>query len=127
MSDLTVALAPAFAAGFAVQRILEILDSWFDSFKNMKNKKLICNIISLLIGLLLAIFGKLHVLGTLSGATGVPQWLDVAVSGLVVSGGTEGLNSIMKFLNYKKEEQKTDTADKKTTQTAASKTAAASM
>jgi uncharacterized protein YacL len=127
MGDLTVSLAPAFVAGFAVQRILEILDSWFDSFKNIKNKKLICNIISLVIGLLLAIFGKLHVLGTLSGATGVPQWLDVAVSSLVVSGGTEGLNSIMKFLNYKKEEQKTDTADKKTNQTPASKTAAASM
>jgi hypothetical protein len=32
--------------------------------------------------------------------------VDVLVTGLVVSGGTEGFNSIMKFLGYKKEEKK---------------------
>jgi hypothetical protein len=126
MGDLTTALSPAFAAGFAVQRLLEILDN-LTSFNNLKYKKIICNIISLIVGLLLAIYGKLHVLGTLSGATQVLPWVDVIVSGLIVSGGTEGLNSIMKFLNYKKEEKKVDTADKKVNQTPAAKAAAASL
>lgn len=105
MGDLAASLSPAFAAGFAVQRILELLDGVLSSFKN---KKLVCNIVSLVVGLLLAIYGNLHVLGSLSGTTKVPEWIDIAVTGLVVSGGTEGLNSIMKFLSYKKEEKKGD-------------------
>jgi hypothetical protein len=33
----------------------------------------------------------------------------VAVTALVISAGTEGLNSILKYLGYKKDEQKAET------------------
>ena len=33
MENLAIALGPAFAAGFAVQRLIEILDPIFEKFK----------------------------------------------------------------------------------------------
>ncbi len=110
--------------GFAVQRILELLDGLLST---LKNKKIVCNVVSLITGLLLAIYGNLHVLGSLSGATKVPGWLDIVVTGLIVSGGTEGLNSVMKFLNYKKEEQKADAVKKTPPDNPEFKAAAAKM
>jgi hypothetical protein len=124
MDNLATSLSPAFAAGFAVQRILELFDGVLSA---VKNKKLVCNIISLVTGLALAKFGNLHVLASLSGSSNISLWIDVPVTGLIVSGGTEGLNSIMKFLSYKKEDQKVETADKKTNQTPAAKSATAAM
>jgi hypothetical protein len=38
----------------------------------------------------------------------VPPWVDVVATGLFISGGTEGFNSLMKFLGYKKEEKKAE-------------------
>ena len=42
----------------------------------------------------------------------IPDWVDIVATGLVVSAGTEGLNSIVKYLGYKKEEQKVETKEK---------------
>jgi hypothetical protein len=38
--------------------------------------------------------------------------VDVIVTALIVSAGTEGFNSIMKFLGYAKEDKKADTVEK---------------
>jgi uncharacterized membrane protein YidH (DUF202 family) len=109
--SLVNALAPAFAAGFAIQRLLEILDPIFSQIfrgegeENANRKKAVLGLIALIIGLGLAILAKLHVLQLL-GATGVPDFVDYLVTGLIISAGTEGFNSILKFLSYKKEEKK---------------------
>jgi len=40
------------------------------------------------------------------------DFIDGVVTGLIISAGTEGFNSIMKFLGYAKEEKKGDAAVK---------------
>ena len=112
MNEIATSLGPAFAAGFAVQRVLEMLDSAGSGFPTWKNKKLIFSIVSLVLGMALAFAGGLRVLKYLTSAPVAPDWLDAAVTGLIISGGTEGFNSVMKFLSYKKEGQKADTVTK---------------
>lgn len=110
MEKLVLSLAPAFAAGFAVQQLIELVDSIFgpilkwDQPNTPINKKALFGIISLGVGLLIAFFSGIRVLQPL----GVPQAgvMDVLVTGLVISAGTEGINSIMKFLGYTKDAKK---------------------
>ena len=66
-------------------------------------------VISLIIGIILAISANLRVLSAFG--CNVAAFWDVAVTALVISAGTEGINSITKFLGYskaikKKEEEK---------------------
>jgi hypothetical protein len=129
MDKLTTALAPVFAAGFAVQQLLEIVTSFFDLDERegfQKFKKAILGLIALVIGITIALtVNDLHVLKTLltqtttdasgKAVTLVPdinRYLDAFVTGLIISAGTEGVNSILKFLKYSKEEKKTDAAAK---------------
>jgi hypothetical protein len=112
MAHLVVALAPAFAAGFALQRLLEILDPIFERLNNPQLKKIILGLISFAAGLGLAAWPKVRVLKELVAPDSAPSLLDYLVTALIVSGGTEGFNSILKFLNYKKEETKGDAQTK---------------
>ena len=117
MDELVKALAPAFAAGFAVQRLLEILDSWIVGKIGTPwlttYKKAILATVSLVVGFAFAFWGNLQVLKPLGvGSGGV---LDHIVTAFVVSAGTEGINSIMKFLGYAKENKKAVAAQQKTT------------
>jgi len=106
MDKLVAALGPAFAAGFALQRLLEILDPLLDKIKWVKgNKKVVLGLVSLAVGLVLAIGIGLRVLRPLGVAGADPA--DIAVTALIVSSGTEGFNSILKFLGYTKENKKT--------------------
>jgi hypothetical protein len=118
VGHLTLALAPAFAAGFAVQQALQIVNPLVR--KEGDAKRAIMGLISLALGLLVAVFGDLHILNVLAkvveNTASVSRPLDIGVSALIVSAGTEGFNSIMKFLSYQKEAAKS---------TAAIKTAAA--
>jgi|GraSoiStandDraft_46_1057282.scaffolds.fasta_scaffold09549_3 hypothetical protein len=111
MDPLITALGPAFAAGFAVQRLLEILDPIVNRLIKEENKKIVLGIVSLIMGLGLAFGAKLSVLNHL-GVT-VDSYLDYFVAGLIISAGTEGFNSILKFLSYKKEEKKAEAAKEK--------------
>jgi hypothetical protein len=106
-TSLVIALAPAFTAGFAIQRLLEILDPILDRINGGEKKKIVLGIVSLLSGFGLASGLSVRVLSHL-GIT-LPAsltFLDYLVTSLVISGGTEGFNSVLKFLNYKKEETK---------------------
>jgi|SRR5215831_11022180 len=111
MSHLIVALAPAFAAGFALQRLLEILDPVFDpllaKIKIENIKKIVLGLISLAAGLTLASWPQMRILTHLVNPEGsISTVLDYVVTALIVSGGTEGFNSILKFLDYQKQESK---------------------
>jgi len=106
LSVLIKALAPAFAAGFALQRLLEILDPILDRIKNGESKKIVLGLVSFAAGLALAAWPKIRVLNQLIAPEAAPAILDYLVTALIVSGGTEGFNSIIKFLSYKKEETK---------------------
>ncbi|GEM_PF-1018267 len=107
-------LAPAFAAGFAVQRLLEVIDSLFDLNKKIgvEWKQAALQITSLIAGFFLAYSLKIKILTVLTAQLMLGQTiaagLDYLVSGLIISAGTEGLNSILKFLNYSKEVKKAE-------------------
>lgn len=111
------ALAPAFSAGVAVQQLLEILDPVITAVFGAANKKLVLGIISFVIGVSLACgVSGLHVVQILSGGEAKHGWDlfgDVLVSGLIISAGTEGFNSIVKFLGYAKENKKGEAAASK--------------
>jgi hypothetical protein len=110
------ALTVPFAAGFIVQRFLEILDPFIaDWFKNPAAKKMWLGFASLGIGIALAlslhlrIFHDLLQLDCDDLLQNIPDYL---ATGIFISAGTEGFNSLMKFANYQKEESKGDAANK---------------
>ena len=109
MDKLVIALGPAFAAGFAVQQLLEILDPVVGKIK--ADKKLVLGIASLVVGLVLAFGAGLRVLRPL-GVADVNYYLDVIVTALIISAGTEGFNSIIKFLGYTKDKRGKDAGAK---------------
>jgi hypothetical protein len=110
MDKLITALAPVFAAGMGIQQLGEILSPVIDKI-SPNNKKILLGLISLTLGLILAFVGKLHVLQLLgvAPAAGLDS-LDAVVTGFIISGGTEGINSILKFLKYSKEDKKNEAA-----------------
>jgi Mg/Co/Ni transporter MgtE len=105
MDTLVRALGPAFAAGFALQQLMELVDPILGKVKEDK-KKTILGIVSLVVGLVLAFGAGLRVLQPL-GVTNADFW-DAIVTGVIVSAGTDGFNSIMKFLGYTKEKRKAE-------------------
>ena len=109
MDMLVKALGPVFVAGLAIQQLLELLDPILTKIAG-DNKKMVSNIISLVVGLLLAFGAGLRILHPL-GLIEVSFELDAAVTGVIISAGTEGINSIMKFLGYAKEVKKKQLKD----------------
>jgi hypothetical protein len=117
MHDLIQALTVPFVAGFIVQRFLEILDPITVKFiKDANTKKIVLGLVSLAIGCALCGYAHITIFHELSALfhnfKDLPFWLDVVVSGIFVSAGTEGFNSLLKFANYKKEASKGDAGDK---------------
>jgi hypothetical protein len=115
IEKLIAALAPVFAAGFAVQQLLEILTSFFDLdtkrvFQNYK--KPILGAAAFGLGLALASQLEPGVLAILvaEGAKTPDRTIDILATALVISAGTEGVNSILKFLKYSKETKKREAA-----------------
>lgn len=123
MDQFITALGPAFAAGFAVQRLLEIVDAVLGASGGQADKKkpAVLGVISLIVGVGLAFAGKLRVLLPLGGDLGATlgpgfgAFIDYLVTGLIISAGTEGFNSILKFLSYKKEQTKAQAVEQKAT------------
>ena len=104
MDKLVIGLGPAFAAGLAVQQFLEFASPIIDKIKC--NKKLLMSLASVVIGLVLSFGAGLRVLEPLGVVNaGI---FDPLVTGLIVSGGSEGLNSIIKFMGYAKEKKRGD-------------------
>jgi hypothetical protein len=116
--DLVKALTVPFVAGLIVQRLLEIVDPITVKFvKDPNTKKIVLGFVSLGIGSALCGFGHVRIFEVLhplfpNSREMTPFW-DVVFSGIFISAGTEGFNSLMKFANYKKESTKTEAAAKK--------------
>jgi len=122
MDALILALAPGFVAGFAVQRVLEVLSAAFDygvslTFggnatvddpKFKARKTFWTAVISILMGLAIAGYAHVRVLQPLQFEA--PDEWDLVITALVISAGTEGMNSILKWLGYKKDQAAEKTA-----------------
>jgi len=114
MDKLVTALGPAFAAGFAIQQLLELVDQALLVVLGLipgtkagyeASKKGVLGLIALGVGLAIAFVAHLQMLRTL-GLAGVNPALDAVISGIFISAGTAGFNSVMKFLGYAKEQTK---------------------
>ena len=118
MDELVKALTPIFAAGFATQQFLEILTNILDLDQRpnfQKYKKAILGLVSLVVGFVLASLSKsFQIFPALKADDSVPIYLSIPISALVLSAGTDGLNSIVKFMKYAKEEKKATAAEKLT-------------
>jgi len=109
MDKLILALAPVFAAGMGIQQLGEILDPILEKIAP-NNKRVVIGFLSLSIGLVVAFVGGLDALKPLSGEEHFVT--NHLITGLIISGGTEGINSILKFLKYSKEDKKNEAAAK---------------
>jgi len=111
MSEIIKALTVPFAAGFVVQRVVEILDTYTTAkFASSDNKKFIVGVFSVGLGCVLAGCGQIRIFQLLGW--NMNWFLDYAATGIFISGGSEGFNSLLKFANYKKEASKADAANK---------------
>lgn len=91
------------AAGFAVQRFLEIFDGPISkSWPDPADKKFWSALIASAMGFLIAHFGQLSVLFATSGDDG-QRVVGVVVTGLAIGAGTEGVNSLLKAAQYSKD------------------------
>jgi hypothetical protein len=115
MDDLVKALIVPFVAAFIVQRFLDILDPLTSKLIQDANvKKIVLGLASLGIGWILAGFLTLQLFHLLvKPETSLPGWLDEFFTGIFISAGTEGFNSLLKFANYKKEASKADASAKR--------------
>lgn len=120
--DPTNPLAPIFAASLAVQQVLEVLsvpvEKWFGEVRT----KSVLGVIGFLIGIVLALVFNLNVMSYF-GVQNAGNFLDKIVTALILSAGTEGMNSVVKFLKYLKEDKKATAAE--TLQTLRSRAAGA--
>lgn len=103
MNALIEALAPALVVSFALQQFLELLDPILDKVIK-EHKKWILSVVSFVTSLALSLSLELRILGAL-GVTRLPG-LDAILTALFLTGGTKGINDLVKLIGYKKEEAK---------------------
>ena len=130
-ADIVKALAPLFTAGFAIQQLTELLGGALSISDPARQKiepatkKLYIKVVATIVGAVFVYFSHMKVLGALG--YDVSGWVDYPLGALIVGGGTEGINSIMKFLGYAKEDKKLSAANQKATATPAAQAEAAKI
>jgi hypothetical protein len=99
-------LTVAFIAALALQHLTELLDSLVNLADPTAKKKLFIGVSTLIVaGVIESCEPSLRVLAVFIPK--VHPTIDTVITALIVSAGTDGFNSILKFANYKKEDAKT--------------------
>jgi hypothetical protein len=101
MNQLIEALAPVLIASFAIQQLIELLDPILDAAVK-PHKKWILSVMAFIVGLALTLGLELRILAPF-GIMRFP-WVDVILTTLFITGGTKGINDLMKLIGYRKEE-----------------------
>ena len=104
MDDFTRAMGAIFVAAFALQQLIELLDPILDKVIPPGNKKWVLSALTLIVSLLLAFGLNLRVLAALGAS--VPPVFDAIVTALFITGGTKGINDLLKLIGYHKEAAK---------------------
>jgi len=106
----------AMTVAFGIQQGIDTIDSIITGFgfikadpSSVSRKKAILKVISIIAGGAAASF--MHI-DLLKGLGGVPEWFHIFVTTLGLAGGTEGVNSVLKYITYAKENKKNDAAAK---------------
>ena len=108
--DATNPLAPIFAASLAVQQVLEVVSVPLGNKYGELRLKPILGVTGFIIGVILAYVFHLNVMEYFK-VENAGGFLDKVVTALILSGGTEGMNSLVKFLKYLKEDKKATAAE----------------
>lgn len=119
VATITTALAPAFAVGFAIQHLNELLDSVLSFWTmNTNQKKTVMGLLSLAAGAVASHYLQIQVIKSITDPKNYSEammHIDIAVTALIISTGTEGINSIVKFLGYSKDQKKAEAAEQVST------------
>lgn len=123
LTDYIGGLAPAFIAGFGVQQTVEIVDSLITALgswdpskpEDVRNKKAILSFVSVIIAAVLTGLGGGNIDVLKPFIKEGYQWglFGGLITVIFISAGTEGFNSLMKWLSYKKEDAKATAAKAK--------------
>jgi hypothetical protein len=115
-ADLPAQLSILYIVGFAIQQALELVGVWIEGGPASKTGKIIFRFGAVVLALTACLVSGALVLKITDSA-----WLNYVVSILVIASGTEGINSIVKFLAYTKEltKEKKETETQKQAITAA--------
>ena len=105
-------LAFVSITGFAIQQGLQLFEpfalllvrSWPGNLDETLKKKIVMGVLSLGCGFLVASIGKIRLLSMLNASYN--NYADIIISALVFSAGTEGANSIQKYIGYVKDSKK---------------------
>jgi|SRR5215467_1725431 len=116
-------LTPAFIAGFGVQQTVEVIDSLVSGWvkwdpsnpEDVRKKKAILSCVSVAIAAVLTGLGGGNIDVLKPFIKQGYQWgfFGGLISVIFISGGTEGFNTLMKWLSYKKEDAKATAAKNK--------------
>ncbi len=111
-SNYASALALVSLGGFALQQGLQIVDPLVTIVSRLlpgnldetAKKRFSMGLLSLAFGLIISFIGNIKVFSLIGVSISGP--MDVLLSALVLSAGTEGANSFQKYVNYVKEARK---------------------
>ena len=122
--SLVIAFAPVFAAAVGVQKLIEILDAVLDWVTahlwapdgRRAGKRLLAGLLSLVLGFASAASLNFGVLASLKNGKASPcrDAIDLLMTALLIAGGTEAVNSILKFLGYAKDSRRAAAENAKT-------------
>jgi len=111
-----VAASAALVVAFAIQQTIEVIDSMvvalFDTDKDPAKasiKKMILKLCSVALGIFAATVMKIDVL---KDVTSIAAEWHPWISAIALAGGTEGVNSVLKYIGYAKENKKNEAASK---------------
>lgn len=100
MNILVEARAPAFVVSFALQQLLELLDPVLDRWLK-PHKAWLMSAIAFGVSILLCLLLRLRILRALGLVTS--GFLDFMVTALFLTGGTKGINDLLKVIDYRKD------------------------
>jgi hypothetical protein len=110
-TDVPSATGILFAAGFAVQRVIEIVDGVLDAlagyletkvrWKKEAWKRLVTGLLATGCGFAIAGFGGFRIVKYLTSDP-VNGTVDLLITALAIGGGTEGVNSVLKYASSAK-------------------------
>ena len=105
-AEILKALTPVIVGAFAIQGVLEIVGSTLtgDTEKQKLTKKRILGFLGLILGLIFAFWADLRVVNLLGFS--IDQVADRLMTGLAIGSMIDGSNSILKLLQYWKENVK---------------------
>ena len=121
MTNINETLAVVTIVGFAIQQALQCLDPFVTAFISASKrkganpgslsdadfKKAAMTILAVLIGVVVVLVAKIQLLSFVNPPlAGTPE--DVIVSALVLSAGTDGFNSLLKYVGYVKDARKAE-------------------